>query len=88
MDKARKSIHEPGSGRVLHLVKAFENILTLPNSNEDELGDQTNNNLERRFFFTSFNPSDLLLTTENLWLCSSLDGSHGRLVDHHLKTLL
>ncbi|CAH1414290.1 unnamed protein product [Lactuca virosa] len=30
LDEARKSIPKPGSGRVLHLVKAFENILTLP----------------------------------------------------------
>ncbi|CAH1420683.1 unnamed protein product [Lactuca virosa] len=87
LDEPRKSIPKPGSGRVLHLVKAFENILTLPDSNEDELEDQTNNNLERRFSYTSFNPFDLLLTIENLGLCSSLDGSHGMLVDHHLKTL-
>nr|KAJ0211879.1 hypothetical protein LSAT_V11C400222280 [Lactuca sativa] len=60
LDEARKSIPKPGSGRVLHLVKAFENILTLPDSNEDELEDQTNNNPKRRFSSTSFNPSDLL----------------------------
>ncbi|KAL7604595.1 hypothetical protein Lser_V15G20293 [Lactuca serriola] len=77
LDEARKSIPEPGSGRVLHLVKAFENILTLPDSNEDEFEDQTNSNPERRFSSTSFSPSDLLLTAENLGLRSSLDGSHG-----------
>ncbi|KAL4582011.1 hypothetical protein LXL04_006548 [Taraxacum kok-saghyz] len=72
LDEARKSIPEPGSGRVLHLVKAFENILTLPDSN-DELDDQT------RFSSSSFNPSgsDLLLTAESLGLRSSFDGSHG-----------
>ncbi|KAI3500699.1 hypothetical protein L1887_36523 [Cichorium endivia] len=78
LDEARKSIPAPGSGRVLHLVKAFENILTLPDSNEEEFEDQTNRNSERPFSSSSFNPSDLLLTAESLGLhSSSLDGSHG-----------
>ncbi|CAI9293674.1 unnamed protein product [Lactuca saligna] len=77
LDEARKSNLEPRSGRVLNLVKAFENILTLPYSNEDELEDHINNNPKRRFSFTSFNPSDLLLIAENLGLSSSLDGNHG-----------
>ncbi|CAI9264846.1 unnamed protein product [Lactuca saligna] len=79
LDEARKTILKLGSGRVLHLVKAFENILTLLDSSEDKLEDQTNNNLERRFSSTLFNPSDLLPTVENLGLCSSLDGKSSKI---------
>jgi len=30
MEEARQSVPEPGSGRVLHLVKAFERLLSIP----------------------------------------------------------
>lgn len=34
MEEARRSIPEGGRGRVMHLVKAFEKLLTIPNSKE------------------------------------------------------
>jgi len=30
LEEARQSVPEPGSGRVLHLVKAFERLLSIP----------------------------------------------------------
>ncbi|XP_027153498.1 uncharacterized protein LOC113753520 [Coffea eugenioides] len=36
LEDARKSVPEPGSGRVLHLVKAFENLLSIPKSADSE----------------------------------------------------
>ncbi|KAK4776966.1 hypothetical protein SAY86_005654 [Trapa natans] len=35
MEEARKSVPESGAGRVMHLVKAFEKLLTIPNETED-----------------------------------------------------
>lgn len=42
LEEARSSIPEPGSGRVLHLVKAFESILTIPSSSpcKDKEGEE------------------------------------------------
>lgn len=87
-EKRRRDAPEPGSGRVMSLVKAFENKLTLPKSNDDvekeeevkEDGDGDGKKRESKWEFTS----DLLLTAENLGLgsrvSSSLDSNRGRFV--------
>ncbi|CAI9763266.1 unnamed protein product [Fraxinus pennsylvanica] len=36
MEEARKSVPDPGAGRVMHLVKAFEKLLTIPKSSDSE----------------------------------------------------
>lgn len=36
LEEARASVPEPGSGRVLHLVKAFEKLLTLPKKSDSQ----------------------------------------------------
>ncbi|XP_076903221.1 microtubule-destabilizing protein 60-like [Bidens hawaiensis] len=85
----RKKIPEPGSGRVMHLVKAFENILTLPKTGdeddekdkEEEAGDGEERDSKWEFSSDSFGANELLLTAENLGLCSrvssSLDSNRG-----------
>ncbi|KAL3526572.1 hypothetical protein ACH5RR_011228 [Cinchona calisaya] len=40
LEDARQSVPEPGSGRVLHLVKAFEKLLSIPKSNDSEEKDE------------------------------------------------
>ncbi|XP_021751671.1 uncharacterized protein LOC110717320 isoform X1 [Chenopodium quinoa] len=40
LQEARASVPEPGSGRVLHLVKAFEKLLTLPKKSEGNKDDE------------------------------------------------
>ncbi|KAK1432909.1 hypothetical protein QVD17_09812 [Tagetes erecta] len=87
-EKRRRDVPEPGSGRVMNLVKAFENILTLPKSNDDvdkeeekEQEEEEHGNEKKRESKWEFN-SDLLLTAENLGLdsrvSSSLDMNRGR----------
>lgn len=113
LEGARNSI--PECGKVLHLVKAFEKLLSLPNSKEsDQKEDEKESekmivvdddkkkatkwalpglqappkgNETRETSVSSFCPSDLILTAENLGLderasvSSSWDGSsQGRLV--------
>ncbi|GMH15699.1 hypothetical protein Nepgr_017540 [Nepenthes gracilis] len=41
LEEARESIPEPGSGRVMHLVKAFEKLLTMPKPKDSGKGDET-----------------------------------------------
>ncbi|CAL0317171.1 unnamed protein product [Lupinus luteus] len=36
LEEARNSVPENGVGRVMHLVKAFESLLSIPNSNKNE----------------------------------------------------
>ncbi|KAI3726149.1 hypothetical protein L1987_65946 [Smallanthus sonchifolius] len=91
LDAARQDVPEPGSGRVMHLVKAFENILTLPKANDDvdkeqeqeEHGKKRDSKWE--FSSSSFCTTDLLLTAENLGLhsrvSSSLDSNHGSILN-------
>lgn len=43
LEEARASVPEPGSGRVLHLVKAFERLLTLPKKADDSKDDDGDN---------------------------------------------
>ncbi|XP_076930751.1 microtubule-destabilizing protein 60-like [Bidens hawaiensis] len=80
--RRREKIPEPGSGRVMHLVKAFENILVLPKSG-DEDDEKEKRDSKWEFSSASFEANELLLTVENLGLCSrvssSLDGNRGSL---------
>ncbi|XVE68275.1 hypothetical protein DITRI_Ditri09bG0054500 [Diplodiscus trichospermus] len=115
MEEARNSA--PECGKVMHLVKAFERLLTVPNSKESEKeGDdekepkeEKNDNNKKKSLkwalpglqppnvheadiekkdesknsFSSFCPSDFVLTAQNLGLdpsfsvSSSWDSSHG-----------
>ncbi|KAI4320392.1 hypothetical protein MLD38_033879 [Melastoma candidum] len=81
MEAARNSV--PEEGRVLHLVKAFEKLQTIPMSAEDDEADKKVVNralpglqppkassAESEVPLYSFSPSDLLLTAENLGLDS------------------
>lgn len=89
LEVAKESVPEPGSGRVMQLIKAFENILTLPKPTDDVEKEQEDGELEEQkkrdskweFPSPSFCESDLLLTAENLGLrsrvSSSLDTTHG-----------
>ncbi|KAJ7971051.1 protein TPX2 [Quillaja saponaria] len=104
LEEARTSVPEPGSGRVLHLVKAFEKILSIPSSNnsdekeeEEEKQPEKNKNImkwalpglqtinapETQVSSSSFCPSGMFLTSENLGLnsrisvSSSWDSSQG-----------
>jgi hypothetical protein len=105
LEEARKSVPEPGSGRVMHLVKAFEKLLSIPSSKDsdekEEKEEEENKKeamkwalpglqvpkvAETQFSSSSFCPSDLFLTSENLGLdsrisvSSSWDSSQGRWV--------
>ncbi|KAF1879399.1 hypothetical protein Lal_00005865 [Lupinus albus] len=44
LEEARNSVPENGVGRVMHLVKAFEKLLCIPNSKNNEECDEDNNN--------------------------------------------
>nr|GEZ27759.1 TPX2 (targeting protein for Xklp2) protein family [Tanacetum cinerariifolium] len=83
----RRSIPEPGSGKVMDLVKAFESKLNLPKS-EDEAENEEGTRKSDQFSVTSFGEADLLLTAENLGLggarvSSSLDSNHGSVLNRN-----
>lgn len=107
MEAARKSVPESGAGRVMHLVKAFEKLMSIPKETVDskdgkeaEEGDnvkvkkkpmkwvlpglQPPEVPENEPSVSSFSPSKLMLTAENLGLdsraslSSSWDSSQGR----------
>ncbi|XP_059670458.1 microtubule-destabilizing protein 60-like [Cornus florida] len=40
LEEARENVPEPGSGRVMHLVKAFEKLLTIPISKDSDQKDE------------------------------------------------
>ncbi|KAJ4707345.1 TPX2 protein family [Melia azedarach] len=108
LEEARKSA--PENGKVMHLVKAFEKLLSIPNSKESDIKEDdeieyVKNDVKtramkwalpglqppqppkasetREFSCSSFCPSDLILTAENLGLdsrasvSSSWDSSQG-----------
>lgn len=88
---ARGKVADPSSGRVLHLVKAFEKLLSPAKSNyaeeKDErtvVGDGEDGMKMASPAKSSFSPPDVLLTCESLGLdprcSSSLNSSQGRLV--------
>ncbi|KAM7280414.1 hypothetical protein ACFE04_007548 [Oxalis oulophora] len=75
MEAARNSV--PECGKVMHLVKAFEKMLTIPNPKDSD-GNHNEETAEEETdkwplpgmqdTITSFSPSDLCLTSENLGL--------------------
>ncbi|XP_071711521.1 microtubule-destabilizing protein 60-like isoform X2 [Rutidosis leptorrhynchoides] len=77
----RKSIPEPGSGRVMSLIKAFENKLTLPKSDDEkgdeveEVEDKSESDSKWELGSVSFSASDLLMTADNLRLRSRVSSS-------------
>ncbi|KAK4772845.1 hypothetical protein SAY87_027864 [Trapa incisa] len=107
MGEARKSVPESGAGRVMHLIKAFEKIVSIPkeaaaDSNDNKESEEAENaKVDKRPVkwalpgsqppkvpedhpsVSSFSPSELMLTAENLGLdstaslSSSWDGSRG-----------
>lgn len=96
VEKSVSNVAEPGSGKVMNLVKAFEQLLTVPKlkeldeKNEDELeGEEKGLGLQEKDLGVqvssySFCQSDFPLTSESLgldpWVRSSLDSCQGRLV--------
>lgn len=104
LEEARKSA--PECGKVMHLVKAFEKLLSIPkpkesndeNNEQDQVVEESKKPMkwalpglpppkvpETQVSSSSFCPSELFLTSENLGLdprasvSSSWDGSMGRL---------
>ncbi|KAG7986530.1 hypothetical protein I3843_03G086100 [Carya illinoinensis] len=102
LEEARKSVPESGSGKVKHLVKAFEKLLSIPSSKDSDEKDekeaeetekkamkwalpglQVPKVPETRVSSSSFCPSEMFLTSENLGLdsrfsvSSSWDSSQG-----------
>ncbi|KAL9152391.1 hypothetical protein ABFS82_11G119100 [Erythranthe guttata] len=87
MEEARKSVPEPGSGRVKHLVKAFENLRMIPktgDSKEKENNETDDDNKGIKWALPGMHQSsssDFFLTSENLGLDSrhsySLDSNQG-----------
>lgn len=111
LETARNSVPETGSGKVKHLVMAFEKLRTIQVPKESDQNEEKQSEnaekpmeekkkvmkwalpglpppavLETQTSSSSFCPSELFLTSENLGLdprisvSSSWDGSHGRLV--------
>ncbi|XP_071707673.1 microtubule-destabilizing protein 60 isoform X2 [Rutidosis leptorrhynchoides] len=93
LEVARQSIPENGCGRVMHLVKAFENALTLPKPKIDSDNEEENEEpedeikkvlkwelpgLRPRAPVTEFSSPELVLTRESLGLDSNVSsGSLG-----------
>ncbi|GFY86988.1 TPX2 (targeting protein for Xklp2) protein family [Actinidia rufa] len=90
LKEARENVPEPGSGRVMHLVKAFEKLLTIPKEldQKDEKESEDDNKdmkwalpglqpkvAETQVSSSSFCPSDFFLTSENLGFDSRVSSS-------------
>ncbi|KAH7845512.1 hypothetical protein Vadar_003013 [Vaccinium darrowii] len=91
LEEARQSVPEAGFGKVMHLVKAFEKLLTIPKesdqNDEKESEDAEKNGMkwalpglqpkapETRISSSSFCPSDFFLTSESLGLDSRVSSS-------------
>ncbi|KAL6952491.1 hypothetical protein U1Q18_050194, partial [Sarracenia purpurea var. burkii] len=91
LEDARESLPEAGAGKVMHLVRAFERLLTIPKNSdqkdekesEDDKkgmkwalpGLQQPKTLETEISSSSFSPSDFFLTSESLGLGSRLRSS-------------
>lgn len=90
LEEARQSVPEPGSGRVMHLVKAFEKLLMIPKSVDSDEIEGENEKKARKWALPglqqptrfSSSSSDFSLTSESLGLDSSIsfssDSSQGR----------
>ncbi|KAL2329896.1 hypothetical protein Fmac_017477 [Flemingia macrophylla] len=79
MEAARKSVPESGSGKVMHLVKAFERLLSIPAEKDDEESKQKDNKVGKwplpglqttasEVSNASFCPPNCVLTSQNLGL--------------------
>ena len=90
LKEARENVPEAGSGRVMHLVKAFEKLLTIPKESDqkDEKESEDDNKdmkwalpglqpkpAETQVSSSSFCPSDFFLTSENLGFDSRVSSS-------------
>ncbi|KAG5527619.1 hypothetical protein RHGRI_028516 [Rhododendron griersonianum] len=91
LEEARQSVPEAGFGKVMHLVKAFEKLLTIPKepdeSDERESEDDDKKVLkwalpglqprapETRSSSSSFCPSDFFVTSESLGLDACVSSS-------------
>ncbi|XP_010259341.1 PREDICTED: protein TPX2 [Nelumbo nucifera] len=91
MEEARNSIPEPGSGRVMHLVKAFERLLSIPSSKESKRSEEGDDNSKKGMKWalpglqpkaqetevssSSFCPSELFFTSENFGTDSRISSS-------------
>ncbi|GAV65702.1 TPX2 domain-containing protein, partial [Cephalotus follicularis] len=89
LEEARNSV--PEFGKVMHLVNAFEKLLSIPKSKESDEKENASESdvnfskkiptkwalpgLQRQESISSFCPSDLLLTSENLGLDSHISVS-------------
>lgn len=49
MEEARASVPEPGSGRVLHLIRAFEKLLTIPKESQNDKEEVTKEGIKWAF---------------------------------------
>ncbi|RDX60549.1 Protein TPX2, partial [Mucuna pruriens] len=84
MEEARKSVPQSGSGKVMHLVKAFEKLLSIPATKEEEESQEKDNKVGK-WALPGLQqlPSDCVLTSQNLGLdpaacvSSSWDSSRG-----------
>ncbi|KAL2523165.1 TPX2 (targeting protein for Xklp2) protein family [Forsythia ovata] len=82
LKEGRECVPGPGSGKVMHLVKAFEKLLSIPKSSdseEKEVDEEEDTNTEMKkpievpatqVSSSSFCPSDVFLTFESLGLDS------------------
>ncbi|CAI9758689.1 unnamed protein product [Fraxinus pennsylvanica] len=82
LKEGRECAPEPGSGKVMHLVKTFEKLLSIPKSSDskekevDEVEDintemrKPTEVAEKQVSPSSFSPSDVFLTLESLGLDS------------------
>jgi hypothetical protein len=87
-EEVRESVTQIGSGKVKNLVKAFEKLLFEPDSKDEDQKEENDEKEvkenDKKVSGSSFCPSDLILTSQNLGLdprasvSSSWDGSRGR----------
>ncbi|KAK2359510.1 TPX2 (targeting protein for Xklp2) protein family [Trifolium repens] len=88
-EEVRESVTQIGSGKVKNLVKAFEKLLVEPDSKDEDQKEENDEKEvkenDKKVSGSSFCPSDLILTSQNLGLdprasvSSSWDGSRGSL---------
>ncbi|XP_042500942.1 uncharacterized protein LOC122078845 [Macadamia integrifolia] len=89
LEEARNSIPEAGSGKVLHLVKAFESFMSISGSKENEEAGNEGAKKPLKWALpglhpkapeteassSSFSPSELIFTAENFGLDSRVSSS-------------
>ncbi|GFP90397.1 protein tpx2 [Phtheirospermum japonicum] len=81
LEAARQSVPETGSGRVMHLVMAFEKLRMIPKPGVSEEKEVESDKKAMKWALPGLHPSDFCLTSESLGLDSrrsySLDSSQG-----------